>query len=146
MQNRNGITAIELMVSAVSLLTIISVVSTLGVRINGVWKDIGHRRVAVCELSNQLEKLTRLPAGDLENELASLEPSEHCLRSLRNAKLQATTEADALGTRIVLSLNWDRRHPGKAVQLAAWLPMPKEPAPKEPMPNDSEDESESSDE
>ena len=122
MQNRNGITAIELMISAVSLLAIMSLVSTLGVRINSVWKDIGHRRIAVCELSNQLEHLTRMSAEELEEELAALEPSEHCTRVLRNAKLQGTTEADALGTRILLSLNWDRRHAGKAVQLAAWIP------------------------
>ena len=122
MQNRNGITTIELMISAVSLLTIMSVVSTLGVRINGVWKDIGHRRIAVCELSNQLDHLTRLSVDELEKELSSLEPSEHCARLLRNAKLQGTTESDALGTRILLSLNWDRRHAGTPVQLAAWIP------------------------
>lgn len=121
LKNRSGITVIELLVSASVLLGIMSFVGTLTVSINGVWKDIVQRRVAVCELTNQLEQLTRLSVDELEQQLESLEPSVHCSNSLRGAKLSATVSEDQLGKRIVVAINWDRKHAGKPVELSGWL-------------------------
>lgn len=120
-KKQKGITTIELMVSAAVLLGIMTFVGSLTVRINGVWKDIVQRRVAVCELTNQLEELTRQDEKELDQQLDSLEPSIHCSNSLRGAKLSATVRDDQLGKRIVLSINWSRTHAGKPVELSGWL-------------------------
>ena len=121
-QYLKGITTVELMVSAIVLLGIMSFVGSLTVRINGVWKDIVQRRVAVCELTNQLEHLTLSDEKKIEQKIDSLQPSVHCRNSLRNAKLSATIRDDQLGKRIVLAINWDRTHAGKPVELSGWLP------------------------
>jgi len=118
---RAGTTLIELVVSAAVLMTIMSFVTTLCVRVNWVWKDIGHRRVAVGELSNQLERLTRLTPRQANQELDSLEASDLCRQTLKLPQLNGTLVDDELGFRIVLQLNWQRRYPGTPVELVGWL-------------------------
>jgi hypothetical protein len=118
---RNGFTMVELVISAMMLVTVMTFVTTLSYSINLVWKDIGHHRVAANELANQLESLTRLPKQDAQIAVSSLEPSELCRRTLKDPELSGQLVEDNLGTRVVLSINWNRRNPGKPVQLVGWV-------------------------
>lgn len=118
---RFGVTMIELVVSAVLLITIMCFVTSLSFRINLVWKDIGQHRVAVGELSNQLEHLTRLSRQDAAKALDSLTTSVVCARTLRNPELSGRLIDDNVGTRVVIQIVWERRHPGKPVELVGWL-------------------------
>ena len=123
---RHGTTLVELLVSAFLLISVMSFVTTWCFHINTIWKDIGHHRVALCELSNQLEVLTRLNPTQAQEAIDAIEPSSTCARTLKNPELTGNLVEDALGTRVVLQLNWQRRYPGKPVTLAGWLPRPTE--------------------
>ena len=118
---RSGITSVELIISSILLITVISFVTTICFQINLVWKDIHHHRVAMGELSNQLEELTQLSRVSAEEAINDLQPSSVCVRSLRNPVLQGELTDDAFGTRIVLQINWDRRNPGKPIELVGWI-------------------------
>lgn len=112
---------IELVISAMLLVTVMTFVTTLSYSINLVWKDIGHHRVAAGELSNQLESLTRLSHEEARKAVASLKPSEVCARTLLEPEIAGKLVDDNLGTRIELRINWNRRNPGKPVELVGWI-------------------------
>lgn len=118
---RTGATMVELVVSAVLLITVMSFVTTLCFQINLVWKDIRHHRVALGELSNQLEQLTRLSPQQVRQAIKSLEPSAISSRTLKDPQLTGKLLEDDLGLRVVLQIDWQRRNPGKPVELAGWL-------------------------
>lgn len=112
---------IELIIACMVLVTVMTFVTTLCFQINKIWKDIGHHRIAVAELSNQLESLTQLSVAEAEIELESLEPTAYCLRTLRSPQLSGKLSADSIGTRIELSINWDKPNPGQPVVLVGWI-------------------------
>jgi hypothetical protein len=118
---RDGITAVELIISAGLLITVMSFVTTICFQINLVWKDINHHRVAMGELSNQLEELSRLSREDAQTAIDGLKPSSVCGRSLNKPELTGELIDDVFGTRIVLKINWDRRNPGKPMELVGWI-------------------------
>jgi hypothetical protein len=103
------------------LVTVISFVTSLAFRIDLVWKDTGHHRSAMNELSNQLEHLTLLAPDDVAAALESLRPSDELSRTLPQPKLTGEVINDDWGQRIVLRLNWDHRHEAKPVELVGWL-------------------------
>jgi type II secretory pathway pseudopilin PulG len=120
-QSRDGFTMLELIVSSLLMIVIMSFVTTLCFRVNLVWKDIAHHRVAAGELSNQLETLTRLSTDEAQSALQSLEASEASQRTLENPTLTGVLSKDELGTRVTIEINWKRRFPGKPIVLAGWL-------------------------
>lgn len=122
--HRGGFTMVEMVVSAVLLITIMSFVTSLCFRIDLVWKDIAHHRVAVGELSNQLEEITRMSTAQARAALVSMTPSAICEQTLSSPVIVGELLEDELGNRVVLQINWERRHPGKPVELAAWLAPP----------------------
>lgn len=123
-RRRSGVTMVEFVVSAMLLMTVMTFVTTLSFSIGLVWKDIGHHRVATNELTNQLEVLTRVPRGDVQQALDSLAPSPQCRRTLKEAKISGELIADSLGTRVVLQIDWKRRNPGEPIQLVGWVHQP----------------------
>ena len=118
---RRGISLIELVAAAAATAIVMTLVTTLCFRISLVWQDVGHHRVAIAELSNQLDRLTTMDIQQAENAMESLEPSDHCKRTLRSPQLSGKLVQTEIGTQINLQLNWKRRHPGKAVELAGWI-------------------------
>lgn len=119
--NRRGLTFIELIAACAVMVVVMSFVTTLCFQISNVWKDIGYQRVALAELSNQLDRLTRLNGEELESEIQVLEPSELAGRSLREPTITGDLVQTELGTQIRLRLNWTRQDSGKAVELSAWV-------------------------
>lgn len=118
---RHGVTAVELIVSAVLLMAIMSFITTLGFRINLVWKDVNHHRIATGELSNQLEEITKMTPAEAKSAISILRPSSLCARSLPNPQLSGELIEDELGNMVVMRINWNRRNPGKPVELAGWI-------------------------
>ena len=116
----------ELLVSAAILLATVSVISTLIFKCGMIWKDVSQRRVAVRELSSQLEELTLLDEDSAQEKIEQLELSEICTERLPEAKLVGVMSEDNLGVRIQLSLNWKRRVESKPVILCGWLIDPEE--------------------
>ena len=120
-RTRRGVTALELMVSAAILLATVSVITTLIFKCGMIWKDVSQRRVAVRELSSQLEELTLLDQDAAKKQLDQLELSKICSQRLPEAKLVGALSEDNLGVRIQLSLNWKRPVESKPVVLCGWL-------------------------
>ena len=122
--NRRGITSLELLVSFTILLATVSVITTLIFKCGMIWKDVSQRRVAVSELSSQLEELTLLDQDAAKEQIEKLELSAICTQRLPEAKLTGVLSQDNLGVRIQLSLNWKRSVESKPVILCGWLIEP----------------------
>ena len=120
---RSGITLLEVVVATVVLVAIMSLITTLCFRTSLVWRDIAHHRVAMAELSNQLERLTAMDHVQVRDELNSLEPSEPLMRTLNEPRLTGEMVPSKIGYQIHLRLNWKRRLPGKSVELTGWIPV-----------------------
>ncbi len=119
---RFGTTTIELLVSFTLLTTVLSVSLPLVVRHGRILASARQYRVAVEELTNQLDRLTELPVGEVRAELAQLKPSEFTRDRLLGAELRGTVTAADLGQRLTLSIVWDEPQRRSApVELAAWL-------------------------
>jgi prepilin-type N-terminal cleavage/methylation domain-containing protein len=128
-EERNGFTLTELVVAASLLVGVMTVVAPLTVRSGRMWQDTRHQQLAMDELSNQLERLTSLDPRGRAAALTQLAPSEFLTTALPSATIEAETARDEHGTRLVLSLDWNR--PGArsrqtpSVTLVGWLdPLP----------------------
>lgn len=112
---------VETLVAIVLLTVTVSIIAAMSVRIHHIWKEISHRRVAVAELNNQLEPLTRLPLAELDQAIKNLQVSDACLSILSEVTLEGETIEDPLGARVTLRINWQRKVPGKPLQLSGWV-------------------------
>jgi hypothetical protein len=118
---RQGVSSVELLVSAIVLISVITFFTTCSFQIHLIWKDIRHQRIGMGELNNQLESITLLTKAEARAALSNLTPSATCENSLRAPRLQGELREDSLGTRVTLQLNWDKRHKGKPLELSGWL-------------------------
>ena len=112
---------IELVVAATLLVTVLSVATNLTVRSGRLWQDSRHYRLALDELTNQLERLTALPSDQRSEALTQLAPSAELAAALPHPEFTADTLDDELGTRLILRLNWDRQGKSKPVTLVGWI-------------------------
>lgn len=118
---RDGATLVELLIASVVLVSAMSFITTMCFHTNQVWKRIAHQRVAVSELSNQLDHLTLLSVEEAQEAIANLSPSPQCKQTLTSPKLAAQLVEDAIGTRIELQLDWDNQIPSRPVKLSGWI-------------------------
>jgi hypothetical protein len=119
--NRSGLTVLELLVSAVLLMTVMTFVTTLCLQVRLVCRDIDHHRLALNELSNHLETLTQLTPAEAKQFVKSLTPSPECASTLAGSTLSGIVTEDSIGTRVQLELDWKRRNPGQPVVLSGWI-------------------------
>lgn len=116
----------EVLVAGTVLLTTMSLVAVSSFRISRIWKDVQHERSALCELSNQLDRLTILPAEEVEDLIESLEASSECKATLNRPQLTGSMGiADDFGRRLTLSLTWQKRpdKESRPAKLTGWLPV-----------------------
>lgn len=119
LRERRGVTNVELVVSAAVVLTVLTIVTSLCYQINRVWIDVRHHRVAMVELSSQMDRLTRLDADKVALELENLQVSEYALRTLPEATLDGAAVDSELGMQITLKLTWPN-HRGLPIELTGW--------------------------
>lgn len=123
--DRRGITTIEVIVAFTLLSTVLSAAIPLVVRHRQILADHRSYRLAMDELSNQLDRLTMLPEDELQAALEELNPSELAARRLPGATLSAEVEAEDIGQRIVLHISWDGAHRQAPLTLVGWaFPRP----------------------
>ena len=128
--SRRGISMTELVVSATLLFTSLTVVTPLAVRAGRIWQDSRHYRLAMDEVSNQLDRLTLLDEPRLAATLESLEPSPQILSVLPGAVLSAERIRDEDGNRLVLSLQWESAAQAPSVTLVGWVEPPPRTSPE----------------
>ncbi len=116
-----GVTLVEVLVAILLSTVVVSMIASMSVRIQHIWKEINHRRIALTELNNQLEELTRLPHDQMLSALGNLQADTACQTVLDDVRLEGEAIPDQLGTRITLRINWQRRVPGLPLQLSGWL-------------------------
>lgn len=117
---RNGVTIIETMVALGLLVTVMSVTASLAVQNSRLLAGNRAYRLAVDELSNRLDLLALMPPADLADAIKSLGADEFT-GPLAGATLRGAVEAEDLGRRITLTLDWPgavKRRP--SVVLCAW--------------------------
>ena len=118
---RCGYSVIELMVSMSVLLIGMAGVAKLYFRLDLIWTDVSHHRIAINELSNQLERITLLPMNDVQPALEHLELSPQCKRTLVDASISGNIRQDRIGTSVLLKIQWQREHLAQTAQLVGWL-------------------------
>ena len=118
---RRGYATLDLLVGAVLFVALVSFVVPLAVKNGRVWQDSAQYRIALDELSSQLEFLTQLDDQKRDNALSELSPSPEIVSRLPNAKLEGQLIADNDGRRIALSLSWDRIGEARPVTLVGWI-------------------------
>lgn len=122
---RRGITLFELLVAFSILSLIVSVSSGLVVRNGRLLLSARNQRIAIDELSNQLERLRALPVPEAGAFVAGPEPSAFAAAHLPGVTLALTADPPGSGPerRVELAIEWDepgrRGHP---LRLVGWIP------------------------
>lgn len=127
-KNRRGTTLLECIVAASILSVALGTVTMAVFRIGRIWTDTGHYRIALQEVSNQLETLTQLPPEQLQTAIDSLAVSPTVQRTLVDVKLSGEVIQDQFGDRVKLQLTWGDGKTSRPIRMTAWLaePMTKE--------------------
>jgi hypothetical protein len=118
----SGTSTVEVLVAFTLVTSVLSLSVPLIVRHGRVLTASRQYRLAVDELSNQLERLTAMPDAELQAALGQLTPSEFTAARLPAAELSGKLEAADVGQRLTLQIVWNE--PGRReapVSMAAWV-------------------------
>jgi hypothetical protein len=118
---RQGLTVTEVVVAAALVVSLIGLLAPMSVRIGRVWQSTRQYRLAFNELANQMERLTSLRPTDCEAALLSLTLPTLVAEALPGSKLLGEVIRDQDGTRLELSLNWERGANSEPVSLIGWF-------------------------
>ena len=119
---RRGTGTLDLLVSFTLLITVISVATPLVFRHGRLLRSHRDYRLALDELSNQMERLTVLPLKDLPTALEQLSPSPFLVERLPSARLAGQLQPAESGQRVTLTMTWDETERVRApVTLSAWV-------------------------
>ncbi len=115
----------ECLVAAGVLTGAIGVIVPLVVQQGRLLADCRAKRLALDELSNQLDALTMLAPAALPERLERLDVSPRVADALGEAKLAAELRDDDDGARVVLTLRWTGPHgEPQARSLTGWIVAP----------------------
>jgi hypothetical protein len=121
-RTRGGFGMLDLLVAFTLLVAAISVATPLLVRHGQIIKSQRNYRLALDELSNQLERLTALSPQELPPAIERLAPAPFVMERLHKAQISGELAPIEGGSRVTLRLTWDevggRKEP---VALAAWV-------------------------
>lgn len=119
---RRGTSALEVLVAFTLLSTVLALSTPLVVAHGRLLKAQRDYRLALDELSNQLERLTTLPEPDLSKALDELVPSPLAASRLPGATLRGQLADAELGKRVTLEIWWDEPNRQTVpLRLAAWV-------------------------
>jgi hypothetical protein len=126
---RRGTSSIDLLVSFTLLMALMTVSTPLAVQHGRLLKSQRNYRLALDELSNQMDRLTALPMDELGRAMEQLSPSQFLAERLSGVKLSGEQQPGEPGTRITLKLSWNDMERHRApVTLTGWaiplLPQP----------------------
>jgi type II secretory pathway component PulJ len=119
---RAGFSLLELFVAFTLLAMALTFLTSAMHRHNRLLAAHRDYRLALDELTNQLDRLTALPFEDLPAALENLPPSAFSAQRLPGAELRADLQDEEIGRRIILRLTWSEPKRGEApVVMAAWV-------------------------
>jgi hypothetical protein len=118
---RRGLTVTEVVVAATLVVSMIGLFAPMSVRIGRVWQSTRQYRLAFNELANQMERLTSLSPAECKEALSSLALPTRVSDALPGSQLLGEVIRDQDGTRLKLSLNWERGAASEPVSLTGWF-------------------------
>ena len=131
-KHASGTTTIEVLVAFTLLISVLSLSTPLVVKHGRLLAAQRDYRLALDELSNQIERLSALPEPELASAVQRLAPSEFITARLSGVELRGQLDAAASGRRITLCITWDEPERSRApVTLAAWILSPSQAASEE---------------
>jgi hypothetical protein len=131
-KHTSGTTTIEVLVAFTLLISVLSLSTPLVVKHGRLLTAQREYRLALDELSNQLERLVALPGPEIAAAVERLAPSEFITARLSSVELRGQFDAADFGRRITLRLTWDEPERSRApVTLAAWILSPSQAASEE---------------
>jgi hypothetical protein len=123
--NRRGTTALEVLVAFTLLGSVLALSTPLVVAHGRLLKAQRNYRLALDELSNQLDRLTVLSEPELPKAIAELAASPLTASRLPGATLRGHLADAELGKRVTLEIWWDEPNRQAApLRLAAWVRPP----------------------
>lgn len=118
---RTGTSSLEVLVACTLLSSVLAVSTPLVVKHGQLLKAQRDYRVALDELSNQLEQLQSLPDPRFDEAIAKIAPSDFAIARLPGLKLRAEVATVDTGQRLTLFANWKEIGRDRApLTLAAW--------------------------
>lgn len=119
--NRTGVAQIEVVVAGVLLFALAGLLPSLGYHLSRIHKESLQYQIAIQTLANELGRLRALESRDSERDWEKPQVPPYVLKRLPKATLQSFLWRDELGTRIKLSLQWQRHGNPPPVELVGWL-------------------------
>jgi hypothetical protein len=121
-QPRRAVSTFEALVAFTLLASVLGMSVPLVVRHGRLLTSARQYRLAVEELTNQLEQLSALPPGDLVDAVEAAKISEFTAATLRGAELSGEVEPVELGQRVTLHIVWDEAQRRTApLSMTAWV-------------------------
>ena len=118
-----GASSLEAIVAFTLLSAALTFATPLVIQHSRLLKAQRNYRLALDEVSNQIERLSLLPADDVSSGLSRLQPSELIANKLPGAELRGELDAEDIGRRLTLRLSWPGAHgQPTTVSLATWMP------------------------
>jgi hypothetical protein len=124
---RRATSTLEVIVALTLLLSVLSLSLSLIVRHGRLLIAQRHYRQALDELSNQMDRVTALPADVVPQSIEELSLSQFAAARLSAAKLSAEFKPADIGQRVTLHLTWEEPHEHR-VSMTGWL-FPRTDAP-----------------
>ena len=115
---RTATSTLEVIVAFTLLSGVMAALAPLVVKHRRLLTAQRDYRLALDEVSNQLERLTALPAEEISTALQQLKPSEFAAAKLPGVELRGELESIDFGRRLRLSLTWDEPERGAAPVFA----------------------------
>lgn len=126
---RRAVSSFEALVALTLLTSVLGMSVPLVVRHGRLLASARQYRLAVEELTNQLERLAALPPGDLATAVESVQVSEFTAAKLRGAELTGAVVPAELGQRVTLHIVWDEAQRRTApLSMTAWVVGNESPA------------------
>ncbi len=119
-RRRCAISALEVIVSLTLLVSVLGLSASLIVHHGRLLVTQRHYRQALDELSNQLDRLTSLPADDVPHAVEQISVSPFAAARLSGAKLSAELKPADVGQRITLRLTWKELHE-QSETMTGWV-------------------------
>jgi hypothetical protein len=117
-----GSSSLEAIVAFTLLSAALTFATPLVVQHSRLLKAQRDYRLALDEVSNQIERLSLLPADELSTALSQLKPSELIAAKLPAAELRGKLDESDIGRRLTLQLSWPALQGSPTtVSLATWV-------------------------
>ncbi len=117
---RGGASSLECVMAFTLLSSVLAFAAPLLVKHRRLVNSQREYRLALDEVSNQLERLTSLPGGEVEQAVEQLQLSEFAAARLPEAKLQRELRPADKGRQVTLSLTWEQPTAAPVV-LTGWI-------------------------